>query len=219
MGQLRNADHNVTINEVTVSHRALKNSPHDALTWDIQGIRGVVIDGQNWFTNDSTVVRSVNVTFDGVSFECDAGMLDVLSDPAVRKELVEKSLAAQREREALEASLHEWRKDEKQSTAVKAAWQCRRCKGWVATDPEVAQEDAPLPQGGCLGREATPEEKKQQDAKAAIQELGRRLMALHERARVLLQNGAPADDVVAAFLGLSGVDEALKFTEADTEAQ
>jgi len=73
------------------------------------------------------------------------------------------------------------------------------------------------PQGGCIGRPPTDEEKKQQDARVAIQELGRRLQALHERARVLLQNRAPVDDVVASFLSLSAVDEALKATEADLD--
>lgn len=209
MGQLRNADHNVTINEVTVSHRAVRNSPHDALTWDLQGIRGVVIDDKNWFSNDSTVVRSVNVTFDGVSFECDAGMLDVLSDPEVRKRLVEEALAAQREKDALAASLHDWKEAEEKRTEHAAAWQCSRCQGWV-----VGPKNLELPQGGCIGRPPTEQEKRQADAAAAVQEIGRRLMAVHERARVLLQNGEPVPNVVKAFDGLAAVDQALVILEA-----
>lgn len=202
MGQLRNADHNVTINEVTVSHRALRNSPHDALTWDLQGIRGVVIDNQNWFSNDSTVIRSVNVTFDGVSFECDAGMLDVLSDPAVRKELVEKSLAAQREKEALEASLHDWKEQAIAGVVAELGpndermrrLRCERCTGWV-----VMPEGGELPQGGCLGRAPTDEEKRRQDVAAAIQQFGRNLEAIHDRAVQALRNG----ETIAQVMGLA----------------
>ena len=202
MGQLRNGEHNVTINEVTVSHRAAKNSPHDACTWDLQGIRGVVLDGGQYFSGDTTVVRSVNVTIGGVSFECDAGMLDVLGDPASRKELVERSLAAQAEKDAREASLHDWQEDEGKRTEHAAAWQCKRCTGWCAGPKELE-----LPAGGCLGRAPTEQEKRQQDAGVAIQELGRRLQAIHEQVRMALQGGAKPADAIAFAAELPSVED------------
>ncbi len=207
MGQLRNED-NVTINEVTVSHRALKNSPHDACTWDPHGIRGVSMDGGHWYSNESTVVRSVNVSIGGVSFECDAGMLDILADPQSRKELVQRSLQAQAEKEALEASLHDWVANKERSTENGTAWQCKRCTSWVVTDPTPEGAEG-LPIGGCIGRPPTDQEKQRQNAQAAVQAIGRQLMELHERARMLLQNEALPTDVVAAFGAAANIEKAL----------
>jgi len=199
MGKLRNGDDGVTINEFTASTRATKNSPHDVVTWDPHAIRGVTMDGHQVFSGDTTVVRSVNVSIGGVSFECDPSMLDVLADKDARQSLVMRSLEAQAEKDQLEASRHEWVEDEDKRTASGAAWQCTRCKGWV-----VGPTNLERPAGGCIGREPNEQEKRQQDAQVALQELGRRLQAIHDLAREALQNGAlPINVMGAVDLGSS----------------
>lgn len=191
MGKLSNGADGVTLNEVTVSFRATKNSPHDALTWDPHGIRGVTMDGGHWYTNGVQVVRSVNLTVGGVSFECDETMLDVLADKEARESLVTRSLAAQAEKERQEASKHDWVEREEKRTEHAQAWQCSRCGGWV-----VGPKELDRPEVGCLGRLPTDQEKRQQDVKAAIQEFGRTLQAIHERAVVCLRRGMDPEKVL-----------------------
>lgn len=196
MGKLSNGADGVTINEVTVSHRATKNSPHDALTWEPHGIRGVSMDGIHVHSNATTIVRSVNISVGGVSFECDTSMLDVLSDKEARDSLVVRSLVAQAEKDAREKSLHEWVEDAAKASTFEGqamvAYQCKRCTSWVVGSKEMEK-----PAGGCLGRAPTDKEKRQQNAQAAIQDLGRRLQAIHETARCGLQNGLDVEDVIA----------------------
>lgn len=160
MGQLRNGN-GVTINEITVSHRALANSPHDAVTFDPQnGIRGVNIGGRIWAASEDTAIRSVNVAFDGVSVDCDTNFLMMLSDEAFRKEFVAKIKAEHAAKELAEAVPHVWEKRPEKDAANPGfrAWQCFKCERWCSVKladegmPEFAAEmddgQGPL---GCTG--------------------------------------------------------------------
>jgi len=147
MGQLRNED-GVTINEITVSHRALKNSPHDAVTWDRAGIRGVNIDGKLWAAGPDTVIHAVNVTFDGVSVQCGPEYLGMLADKEFRGEFVAKVKAAHAEQEAREKVAlvpHDWQKRldrDAETDGNLRHWQCSKCEQWVAVKVKgVPDED------------------------------------------------------------------------------
>jgi hypothetical protein len=160
MGQLRNGD-GVVINEVTVSHRAMSNSPHDALTFDPRdGIRGVNIGGKLWAKTDDTVIRSVNVSFDGVSIECGVDMLMVMSDVEARNALVAKVKAEAKAQEEAEARPHqmESRPEKDLENPGYRAWRCTACEQWcsVKLDVDGAVEfakarDAGEPLLGCAG--------------------------------------------------------------------
>jgi hypothetical protein len=160
MGQLRNGD-GVTINEITVSHRALSNSPHDACTFDPgHGIRGVNMGGKLWVASEDTVIRTVNVSFDGVSVECNADFLLMLSDVEFRKEFVAKVKAEHTAKEAAEQVPHVWEKRPEKDKAHPGfrAWQCFVCKQWVSVkladdgaDEYAADMDAGKGPLGCTG--------------------------------------------------------------------
>lgn len=160
MGQLRNGD-GVVINEVTVSHRAMSNSPHDALTFDPRdGIRGVNIGGKLWAKTEDTVIRSVNVSFDGVSIDCGVDMLMVMSDVEARNALVAKVKAEAKAQEEAEARPHqmESRPEKELENPGYRVWQCTACEQWcsVKLDVDGAVEfakarDAGEPLLGCAG--------------------------------------------------------------------
>lgn len=166
MGQLRNGE-GVVINEITVSHRALSNSPHDALTFDPrEGIRGVNIGGKLWTKSDDTVIRSVNVSFDGVSVECGVDMLMVMSDPGARRALVERVKAEHKAQEEAQARPHrfEQRPEKDAENPGYRAWQCGVCLQWASVKLDVpgateyaAARDAGEELMGCMGApEAMP---------------------------------------------------------------
>lgn len=149
MGQLRNGD-GVVINEITVSHRAVSNSPHDGVTFDPgNGIRGVNIGGRVWTASEDTVIRTVNVSFDGVSVECNTDFLMMLSDLTFRAEFVAKVKASHEE----ENRPHLWQprrdldRDVVGVTTSPASephvrtWQCQKCEQFTSVDMSKAGAD------------------------------------------------------------------------------
>jgi len=166
MGTIRN-DHGVTINEITVSHRALANSPHDAVVFNPRdGIRGVNIGGKVWAASDDTVIRSVNISFDGVSVECNTEFLMMLSDLDFRKEFVAKCKADRAAAEAAEMVPHVWeqRPEKDFANPGSRSWQCFKCQGWISVQlategaKELAAEmDAGKGPLGCRGIPPQPE--------------------------------------------------------------
>ncbi len=166
MGQLRNGD-GVTINEITVSHRALSNSPHDACVFDPrEGIRGVNIGGKLWTASEDTVIRTVNVSFDGVSVECNTEFLMMLSDLDFRREFVAKCKADRAAAEAAETVPHVWEKRPEKDFADPGSrsWQCFKCQGWISVqlategaEDVVAEMDAGNGPLGCRGIPPQPE--------------------------------------------------------------
>ncbi len=146
MGMIKNGD-GVTINEVTVSHRAMSNSPHDAVTFDPgKGIRGVNIGGQVWHASEDTVIRSVNVSFDGVSVDCNTEFLQMLSDKEFRAALVARTKAAHEEqakREELGLADHIWEEDKAKAVEFPGfrGWQCALCKQWTSLKMSDAEAE------------------------------------------------------------------------------
>lgn len=78
------------INEITVVHVAGPGLTLDRLrhTPAAEGITGVDLNGTPLDLQGGKIVH-VNITFDGVSFDCDASMLQVLEDVAVRQKMVD----------------------------------------------------------------------------------------------------------------------------------
>lgn len=166
MGQIRNGD-GVVINEVTVSHRAIHNSPHDACTFDPgSGIRGVQLAGKLYAPSEDTVIRSVNVSFDGVSVECNTDFLMMLSDEAFRKDFVAKCKASAAETERNATVAHEWeaRPEKEAEHPGYRAWQCGVCEQWTTVkldtpgaEEYAAQVDAGDGPKGCSGAPVVPD--------------------------------------------------------------
>jgi len=168
MGSYQNDRDKVVINEVTVSFRALKNSPHDSFTYDENGgFRGVNLDGKHFFASQDTAIRSVNASFDGVSLECDVNACMLMKDPEHRASLVKraKDEAARQEAEqkAIAAAANvmhvlEPQPDKEKDNPGYRVWRCQVCRKWtsVRADADGAGDFIAAVErgdgfGGCLG--------------------------------------------------------------------
>ncbi len=145
----------VTINEVTLSIRAVSNSPHDAVTFDAgNGIRGVNLGGRVLVNSEDTAIRSVNISFDGVSVDCPLDFLLMLADCEFREAFVARIKREHEEKEALADGLgaHDWEGAATNPQALAnetahpgfRAWQCALCKVWTsvkALTPESTDDE------------------------------------------------------------------------------